>query len=61
MEVKVAQNFVLNFLFNRLPRRRVNLFGEELEAALTDKFQDHWYPDKPFKVSTFSLQTQTVC
>ncbi len=55
MEVKVAQSFVLNFLFNRLPRRRVNLFGEELEAALADKFQDHWYPDKPFKVSSLKL------
>ncbi|TRY68534.1 hypothetical protein TCAL_01411 [Tigriopus californicus] len=53
MEVKVAQNFVLNFLYNKLPRRRVNLFGEELETALLDKFQDHWYPDKPFKGSAF--------
>eukprot|EP00095_Tigriopus_kingsejongensis_P007626 snap_masked-scaffold995_size72343-processed-gene-0.4 protein:Tk07626 transcript:snap_masked-scaffold995_size72343-processed-gene-0.4-mRNA-1 annotation:"GH12169" len=53
MEVKVAQNFVLSFLYNKLPRRRVNLFGEELEKALLDKFQDHWYPDKPFKGSAF--------
>ena len=53
VEIKVAQNFVLNFLFNKLPRRRVNLFGEELEAALADKFVDHWYPDKPFKGSAF--------
>jgi protein Tob/BTG len=53
VEIKVAQNFVLNFLFNKLPRRRVNLFGEELESALSDKFLDHWYPDKPFKGSAF--------
>ena len=53
MEIKVAQNFVLNFLYNKLPRRRVNLFGEELELALVDKFADHWYPDKPFKGSAF--------
>ena len=53
VEIKVAQNFVLNFLFNKLPRRRVNLFGEELDAALADKFVDHWYPDKPFKGSAF--------
>ena len=53
VEIKVAQNFVLNFLFNKLPRRRVNLFGEELELALRDKFADHWYPDKPFKGSAF--------
>ena len=53
VEIKVAQNFVLNFLYNKLPRRRVNLFGEELESALRDKFADHWYPDKPFKGSAF--------
>ena len=53
VEIKVAQNFVLNFLYNKLPRRRVNLFGEELDLALVDKFQDHWYPDKPFKGSAF--------
>ena len=53
VEIKVAQNFVLNFLFNKLPRRRVNLFGEELELALRDKFADHWYPDKPFKGSAY--------
>lgn len=53
VEIKVAQNFVLNFLYNKLPRRRVNLFGEELDSALRDKFADHWYPDKPFKGSAF--------
>ena len=53
VEIKVAQNFVLNFLYNKLPRRRVNLFGEELESALRDKFADHWYPDKPFKGSAY--------
>ncbi|CAB4054219.1 TOB [Lepeophtheirus salmonis] len=53
VEIKYAQNFVLNFLYNKLPRRRVNLFGEELELALKDKFKDHWYPDKPFKGSAF--------
>ena len=53
VEIKVAQDFVLNFLFNKLPRRRVNLFGEELESALRDKFADHWYPDKPFKGSAY--------
>lgn len=53
VEIKVAQNFVLNFLYNKLPRRRVNLFGEELESALRDKFADHWYPDMPFKGSAY--------
>lgn len=51
IEVSVALNFVISYLYNKLPRRRVNIFGEELEKALKDKFQGHWYPEKPFKVS----------
>lgn len=51
VEIQVALNFVISYLYNKLPRRRVNLFGEELEKALKDRFQGHWYPEKPFKVS----------
>lgn len=53
IEVQVALNFVISYLYNKLPRRRVNIFGEELEKALKDKFKGHWYPDKPFKGSAF--------
>ncbi|XP_055297962.1 protein Tob2-like [Sitodiplosis mosellana] len=53
IEVSVALNFVISYLYNKLPRRRVNIFGEELEKALKDKFQGHWYPEKPFKGSAF--------
>ncbi|KAL0272926.1 UNVERIFIED_CONTAM: hypothetical protein PYX00_005733 [Menopon gallinae] len=53
IEVQVALNFVISYLYNKLPRRRVNIFGEELEKALKDKFQGHWYPDKPFKGSAY--------
>ncbi|KAK9504719.1 hypothetical protein O3M35_010986 [Rhynocoris fuscipes] len=53
LEVQVALNFVISYLYNKLPRRRVNIFGEELEKALKEKFRGHWYPDKPFKGSAF--------
>ncbi|XP_037936758.1 protein Tob1 isoform X2 [Teleopsis dalmanni] len=53
MEIQVALNFVISYLYNKLPRRRVNIFGEELEKALKDKFQGHWYPEKPYKGSAF--------
>lgn len=53
IEVQVALNFVISYLYNKLPRRRVNIFGEELEKALKEKFQGHWYPDKPYKGSAF--------
>lgn len=55
IEVQVALNFVISYLYNKLPRRRVNIFGEELEKALKDKFQGHWYPEKPFKVCNYLL------
>lgn len=53
IEIQVALNFVISYLYNKLPRRRVNIFGEELEKALKEKFQGHWYPEKPFKGSAF--------
>lgn len=60
IEVQVALNFVISYLYNKLPRRRVNIFGEELEKALKHKFQGHWYPEKPFKVSIY-FYTSTIC
>lgn len=31
----------------------MNIFGEELEKALKDKFRGHWYPDRPCRGSAF--------
>ncbi|XP_053206421.1 uncharacterized protein LOC128390687 [Panonychus citri] len=53
VEIQVALNFLISFLYNKLPRRRVNQFGEELENALKLKFEGHWYPEKPYKGSAF--------
>lgn len=53
IEIQVALNFVISYLYNKLPRRRVNLFGEELDKALKQKFDGHWYPEKPFKGSAY--------
>ncbi|XP_037093779.1 protein Tob1-like [Pollicipes pollicipes] len=53
LEIQVALNFVISFMYNKLPRRRVNIFAEELERALRFKFQSHWYPDRPFKGSAY--------
>ncbi|CAG0897437.1 unnamed protein product [Cyprideis torosa] len=58
LEIQVALNFVIGYLYNKLPRRRVNIFGEELEKALRQKFDGHWYPETPLKGSGFrSLRT----
>ncbi|XP_059386316.1 protein Tob1-like [Carassius carassius] len=53
LEIQVALNFIISYLYNRLPRRRVNIFGEELERQLKNKYEGHWYPDKPYKGSGF--------
>ncbi|KAJ3601244.1 hypothetical protein NHX12_032217 [Muraenolepis orangiensis] len=53
LEIQVALNFIISYLYNKLPRRRVNIFGEELERQLKQKYEGHWYPDKPFKGSGF--------
>ncbi|CAL8270554.1 unnamed protein product [Lota lota] len=53
LEIQVALNFIISYLYNKLPRRRVNIFGEELERQLKNKYEGHWYPDRPFKGSGF--------
>ncbi|XP_077595292.1 protein Tob1b [Stigmatopora nigra] len=53
LEIQVALNFIISYLYNKLPRRRVNIFGEELESLLRKKYEGHWYLDKPYKGSGF--------
>lgn len=53
LEVKVALNFIVSYLYNKLPRRRADLFGEELERILMSRFEGHWYPEAPLKGSAF--------
>ena len=53
VEVSVALNFVISYLYNKLPRRRVDMFGHELEKRMKVKFNGHWYPDKPTKGSAY--------
>ena len=53
IEINIALNFVISYMYNKLPRRRVNIFGEELEKALQEKFEGHWYPNKPMKGSAY--------
>ncbi|XP_069825025.1 protein Tob2 [Dendropsophus ebraccatus] len=53
LEIKVALNFIISYLYNKLPRRRADLFGEELERLLKGKYEGHWYPEKPLKGSGY--------
>ncbi|XP_038836542.1 protein Tob2-like [Salvelinus namaycush] len=53
LEVKVALNFIVSYLYNKLPRRRADLFGEELEQILLSHYEGHWYPEAPLRGSAF--------
>ncbi|KAK6301781.1 hypothetical protein J4Q44_G00278340 [Coregonus suidteri] len=53
LEIQVALNFIISYLYNKLPRRRVNIFGEELERQLKKKYEGHWYTEKPYKGSGY--------
>ncbi|KAK6187604.1 hypothetical protein SNE40_005594 [Patella caerulea] len=53
VEVSVALNFVISYLYSKLPRRRVDMLADELEKGLKKKFEGHWYPETPCKGSGF--------
>ncbi|GAB1599165.1 serine/threonine-protein kinase phg2-like [Argonauta hians] len=53
VEVSVALNFIISYLYNKLPRRRVDMFGHELEKRMKTKFNGHWYPERPNKGSAY--------
>ena len=63
LEVTIGLNFILSYLYNKLPRRRVNMFGEELEKQMKIKFLGHWYTDKIYKESGYrclKLTSETI-
>lgn len=53
LEIQVALKFIISYLYHKLPRRRVDIFSEELERRLRRKYEGHWYPDQPYKGSGF--------
>ncbi|MBN3302439.1 TOB2 protein, partial [Amia calva] len=53
LEVKVALHFIMSHLYDQLPRRRAELFGDELRGLLLSHFSGHWYPEAPLRGSGF--------
>ncbi|VDP80236.1 unnamed protein product [Echinostoma caproni] len=53
VEVSIAVNYILSHLYTKLPRRRVDSFGEELERYLHAKYQQHWFPTDPMRDSAY--------
>lgn len=38
-EIQVAVKFIVSCMYGKLPRRRADLFAEELSSAIQTKFQ----------------------
>nr|DBA27456.1 TPA: hypothetical protein GDO54_007947 [Pyxicephalus adspersus] len=53
LEIQIALNYIISFLYNRLPRQRTIDFGDELEKLLMEKYESHWYPDDPSRGSAY--------
>ena len=53
-EIQLGVHFiVLNFLVNKLPKRKVGQFAKELTECLKLKFKGHWYPKTPDRGTAF--------
>ncbi|XP_060117290.1 protein Tob2-like [Heteronotia binoei] len=52
-EVREALSVITFYLYDWLPRRRVDHFSEELEQLLERKYEGHWYPETPLRGSAY--------
>lgn len=53
LEVTAAINLIASNLYNKLPRRRVDAFCEEIEKGIFVKIQGNWHPDNPSKGAAY--------
>lgn len=63
-EVKSGVQFLTDFLSrnNIIPRHKIEQFSLTLEKLLCNKYDKHWFPNKPFQGSAFRCIriTQTI-
>ncbi|XP_022095551.1 protein Tob1-like [Acanthaster planci] len=52
-EIQCAISFILEQLCSKIPRHQQDLFADELNKSLVDKFNGHWYPESPCKGSGY--------
>lgn len=53
LEVTAAINLIASSLYNKLPRRRVDSFCEEVEKGIFIKIQGNWHLDNPSKGAAY--------
>lgn len=54
-EVSSAVNFLTDYLSSNteLSHDQIELFGDNLEYLITERFQNHWHPNSPLKGNAY--------
>lgn len=53
VEIQVAVQFIVSFLSGKLSEEDTEKYSNCLLKLLIEKFEGHWYPDKPAKGSAY--------
>ena len=53
VEIQVAVQFIISFFSGKFTKEKENSFLNQLRKLLTNKFEGHWYPEKPTKGSAY--------
>ncbi len=52
-EINSAVDFLSNLLRTRVPGDRVETFRQTLNMSVTNHYEGHWFPEKPFRGSGY--------
>lgn len=52
-EITAAADFLTRLVSKSLSQEKVDQFRQNLDDVLTEKFKNHWFPDKPSKGQAF--------
>lgn len=55
-EIQAAVAYLAQNLYNKIPRRKINLFAEQLANYMVLKFQNHWYIQDPLSGMFFHVK-----
>jgi protein Tob/BTG len=53
LEISIGTNYIISFLYNKLPRRSIDLLYENLIKNITNRYKNHWYTKTPLKGTAY--------